>query len=112
MDTTLTTTFDNLVTTVLQVQRKAEALLDKLQYMNSDVHSVFGAPDLETIQETLAELQLDLPELATSAALPLDACVPFAAEVERLKEDTLELPADGAAAEHARPGVEAASPRA
>jgi hypothetical protein len=91
MTTTLATTFDSLVTAVLHVQRKTEALVNKLHYINSDVHGVFGTPDLETIQETLAELQLDLPELTASAALPLAACAPFAAEVERLssEEDTL-----------------------
>ena len=112
MDTTLATTFDSLVTTVLQVQRQTEALMDKLHYINSDVHGMFGTPDLETIQETLAELQLDLPELAASAALPLAACAPFAAEVGRRssEKDTLELPTDGTAAEHAGACVEAARP--
>lgn len=108
MATALTTTFDSLVTAVVQVQRNAEAVVDKIHFINSHVHGMFGPPDLETIQKTLAEIELDLPELVASAALSLDACAPFAAEVERLssEEDTLELAADGPATEHAWASVE------
>ena len=54
----LINTFDDLVASVVQIQRKAEELVEKLHFINSDVHGFFGPPDLETIQETLAELQL------------------------------------------------------
>ena len=82
----LINTFDDLVASVVQIQRKAEELVEKLHFINSDVHGFFGPPDLETIRETLAELQLDLPDLAST--LPMDALKVFAAEVERLKQDT------------------------
>lgn len=98
---TLTTTFDELVTAVAQVQRKAEVLIEKLHEINCDVHGVCGPPDRDTLQATLDELQLDLPELSTSATLPLQACAAFAAEVARLppsEEDSLHG-ADGATAD-------------
>ena len=82
----LINTFDDLVASVVQIQRKAEELVEKLHFINSDVHGSFGPPHLETIRETLAELQLDLPDLAST--LPMDALKVFAAEVERLKQDT------------------------
>ena len=84
---TLTISFDKLVSAVFQVQRKCEALVDKLHFINSDVHGVFGTPDMVTIQQTLAEIELDLPELCESAALPVEACAAFATEVGRLRSD-------------------------
>ena len=56
------------MSTVLQLQRKAEALVDKLHYINCDVHGAFGEPDRDTIEATLHELLVDLPELKASAS--------------------------------------------
>ena len=102
----LTATFDELVSTVLQVQRKTEALVDKLHYINANVHGIFGDPDLDTIQSTLDELQLDLPELSASAALPLESCAALAAAVARMRseEDALHL-SHGSAADDAGPAA-------
>ena len=84
MATMLHTTFDELVRAVALVRLKAEALMEKLQYINSDVHD--GEPDLDSIHRvTLDQLMNDLPELSESAALPLDACANFAAEVARMR---------------------------
>lgn len=80
----LETTFDALVASVVQIQRRAESIVEKLRTVNSDVHGVFGEPDRGTIQATLDELLLDLQELCESS--PLDACDAFAAEVERIPE--------------------------
>ena len=105
---TLTASFDNLVRAVFQVQRKCEALVDKLHYINSDVHG--GAPDMATIEQTLADIELDLPELCESAALPLEACAAFSAEVGRVRseEDALHR-LDGATADDAGAAAEAAA---
>jgi hypothetical protein len=104
----LTTTFDELVTSVAQIQRKADVIMERLHEINCDVHGLCGPPDRDTLQATLDELQLDLPELSASAVLPLEACALFAAEVARLpsEEDTLHR-ADGAAADDAGPASEA-----
>ena len=96
----LTTTFDELVTSVAQIQRKADVIMDKLFYINSDVHGLCGPPDRDTLQATLDELQLDLPELSASAVLPLEACAAFAAEVALLpSEENAFHRADGSTAD-------------
>jgi hypothetical protein len=106
---TLTTTFDNLVSTVLQVQRKAEVLVDKLHYINSDVHGMFGEPDRNTIEATLHELLVDLPELKESASAPMVACAVFAAEVARIPSSEVDTfrRADGSATDDTGPAAEA-----
>ena len=83
----LATTFDELVTSVAQIQRKADVIMERLHEINCDVHGLCGPPDRDTLQATLDELQLDLPELSESATLPLEACAAFAAEVARLPRD-------------------------
>ena len=106
----LTTTFDDMVTRVAQVQCKTEALMDKLLYVNSYVQD--GEPDRGIIEETLHELLLDLPDLNASAAASIVACAAFAAEVVRLppslEEDSLHG-TDGSATGDAGSAAQAAA---
>ena len=109
---TLTTTFDDMVTRVAQVQRKTEALMDKLLYVNSYVQD--GEPDRGIIEETLHEMLLDLPDLSASAAASIVACAAFAAEVARLPPSLEEDASDAshlAPAHWARSALEATRAR-
>ena len=115
--TTLTAHMDNLAQHIADLQSKTEALFHHpLPSINSDVcaASTGDCNDLRGLVEDVWQLMPDLSKLCTSAEGAVEAHKELLQELDRLasEEDALELPADRATADHARAGVEAASPRA
>ena len=113
--TTLTTHMDDLAKHIADLQSKTAALFyHPLPSINSDVYGAARGDcnDLEGLVEDVRKLLPDLSELCASAQGAVEAHEELLQELDRLasEEDTLELPADGTAAEHAGAGVETARP--
>ena len=108
---------DDLVQHIADLQNKTAALFyHPLPSINSDVcaASTGDCNDLRGLVDEVRELLSDLSELCASAEGAAEAHLELLTELERLasEEDALELPTDGATADHAGAGVEAANPRA
>ena len=115
--TTLTTHMDNLAQHIADLQSKTEALFHHpLPSINSDVYaaSTGDCNDVRGLVDEVRELMPDLSELCASAEGAAEPHTELLRQLDRLasEEDALELSADRATADHARAGVEAASPRA